>query len=668
MVTTPRSISRVFMISLATGMMLVAAMPASAQDLDTQHQPLIQDWTTHHVVFSSPGSADDAIRAGRYEQWLKIVNDPRYIMQQRLRAAHVGDPAAIAATATNAALQAQAETESNAGLTAATDAIEMTLEQRDLARGGNHDVPSGLVRALIPPSQPSMTLSSSRGDPLPPLRNGMKNDWSENMGSNATVGLGNYPATYSTGSTSCTDFAIYNTGLPGSSGQASIVAYKNLYTAACGNPAVYWAYNTSGTIFNSVILSFDGTQVGFIQSVSGVATLVLVKWTASGGSVTSPTTPTSVGNSSYRACSAPCMTSITLHGSPNDTYSYPYYDSSSDTIYVGDDGGALHKFTNIFLSGTPTEATSPWPVTVFPGTSGLSALGAPIYDSNSNKVFVGDYLLNAFSNCAPSANTVNGSCGYLYSVNAATGAVTKSALLDFNFGIVDAPLLDGTVGEVYAFIGDDGSTNCGTKTPCSAVAQFLVTFGGGATGTRAVVGPGYEFMMSGNFDNTYFNSGTGKLYVIGNTGPANNTLYQIPITSGVMGTSAVTGPALATNYTNSYYAAGLQITEFFNSPHDYIFLSVLAFGVDTANIPCPGQSLLIGCLMGFDVTSGTISSSTPATGVLQEAGGTSGIVVDNTASAILGGSNIYFSTLLNQTCATSGGTGGCAVQTSQAIP
>jgi len=90
--------------------------------------------------------------------------------------------------------------------------------------------------------------------------------------------------------------------------------------------------------------------------------------------------------------------------------------------------------------------------------------------------------------------------------------------------------------------------------------------------------------------------------------------------------------------------------------------------VDTANIPCPGQSLLIGCLMGFDVTSGTISSSTPATGVLQEAGGTSGIVVDNTASAILGGSNIYFSTLLNQTCATSGGTGGCAVQTSQAIP
>jgi hypothetical protein len=33
-----------------------------------------------------------------------------------------------------------------------------------------------------------------------------------------------------------------------------------------------------------------------------------------------------------------------------------------------------------------------------------------------------------------------------------------------------------------------------------------------------------------------------------------------------------------------------------------------------------------------------------------------------------GAQNIYFSTLLNQTCTTSTGTGGCAVQTTQAAP
>jgi hypothetical protein len=125
---------------------------------------------------------------------------------------------------------------------------------------------------------------------------------------------------------------------------------------------------------------------------------------------------------------------------------------------------------------------------------------------------------------------------------------------------------------------------------------------------------------------------------------------------------------VATNYTAGYYAAGLQVSEFYNTSagnHDYLFLSVLGFGQNNADIACPGQSVTVGCIMGFDVTSGTVSGSTVSTGVLPETGGTSGIVVDNGAS---GASNIYFSTLLNQTCATSGGTNGCATQTIQSAP
>ena len=48
-----------------------------------------------------------------------------------------------------------------------------------------------------------------------------------------------------------------------------------------------------------------------------------------------------------------------------------------------------------------------------------------------------------------------------------------------------------------------------------------------------------------------------------------------------------------------------------------------------------------------------------------EAGGMSGIVIDNNAA---GAQNIYFSTLLNQMCTTSGGTGGCGIQTVQSAP
>ena len=56
-----------------------------------------------------------------------------------------------------------------------------------------------------------------------------------------------------------------------------------------------------------------------------------------------------------------------------------------------------------------------------------------------------------------------------------------------------------------------------------------------------------------------------------------------------------------------------------------------------------------------------------STANLAAAGGTSGIIIDNTVGSgtLAGASEVYYSTQSNQTCATSGGTGGCAVQASQ---
>jgi hypothetical protein len=190
-------------------------------------------------------------------------------------------------------------------------------------------------------------------------------------------------------------------------------------------------------------------------------------------------------------------------------------------------------------------------------------------------------------------------------------------------------------------------------------------FTAGASGTKATVGPGYEFMMSGTLDNAYYTSSapTGHLYLVGNTGPANNTLYQVTITNNVMNTSTTAGPVVSNNYTSGYYSAGLQVAEFDAGTIDYIFLSVLAFGVPAGSGECGTSSLSNGCVIGFNVSSGTISGSTTPTGATGAEGGTSGIVVDSGAP---GAQNIYFSTLLNQSCTTSDGTGGCAIQTSQA--
>ncbi len=149
--------------------------------------------------------------------------------------------------------------------------------------------------------------------------NRFRKDWSETEGNHGTTGLGNFPATLTSTSASCSaDFAVYNTGLAGSSSQASIIAFNQLYgnirNSCSPNPSVYWAYDPGGTIQTSVTLSLDGTQVAFVQTdnTTGHADLVVLKWKASGGTLTSPTVLTS--NSSYPNCTAPCMINLPFSG------------------------------------------------------------------------------------------------------------------------------------------------------------------------------------------------------------------------------------------------------------------------------------------------------------------------------------------------------------------
>ena len=87
-------------------------------------------------------------------------------------------------------------------------------------------------------------------------------DWSIDIGAGATVGAGDYPAKFSfnAGTASCTDLVVYNTSLAGSSTQATVVAFDNLYVGSgdlCGTaPSTYCAFNTGGSVVTSVTLSF----------------------------------------------------------------------------------------------------------------------------------------------------------------------------------------------------------------------------------------------------------------------------------------------------------------------------------------------------------------------------------------------------------------------------
>jgi hypothetical protein len=606
---------------------------------------------------------------------------------------------------------------------------------------------------------------------------GSQGDWQENLGSGASVGATNYPAkfTFLLSTANCAsapqpDFVIYGTGLEGSSTQAGIVAYDNVYSGCSGPvPSTYWAYNTGGQILTSPVYSEDGTQLAFVQTDTALeGNLVLLKWAASTTeSVGSPMTLAAESAASYETCaSPPCMTIILLtntSGTPaNDTISSFFYDYAHDIGWVGDGHGWLHKFTPVF-KGAPAEIrTGGWPVEVNP--SNPNALGEPVYDSKSGNVFVGD------------------AGGFLYLVNPTAG-VTQSAQLDFGVGFGQGPFVDSTAGVVYAFASSDGKGTCTGGANCAGVYVLSDTFAANSTGSEVQVGTSTATgtnpnpLYLGTFDSTYENSAnaTGNLYVCGNTG-VNPTLYRVPIQAGVFGTVASVAALTAAGRT----PACSPVTDVANpnasgGPAERLFFSVQNYAHPT---PCAAK----GCAMNFVDTpwqastayavgqeilvlrtssnvlyvnvatvagtsaatqpkwpatagafttnggvtwlnqgaisvtlgswkagtaytknsrvidsngdieivtvAGTSGGTTPAWhtvagttirdgsvtwinggvspyAALAAAGGTSGFIIDNTVETLPGASQIYFSTLSDQTCTTSGTTGGCAVQASQ---
>jgi hypothetical protein len=539
-----------------------------------------------------------------------------------------------------------------------------------------------------------------------------------------------FPAKFSffTSSTpSCSDYVVYPTGDLGTS--ATIMAYYNIYATTCTGtvPKVAWAYYTGGTSALSPVLSLDGSQVAYIQTSSNVASLVLLKPSAtSGGTIGSPASISSVSLSAYRSCAAPCYTTLTLSGSPNDTNSSPFYVySSADALYVGDNSGVLHQFTGVFL-GTPAESTggtsgSGWPTTVSTETSPI--LTSPVFDSGgSNLIFVAD------------------ATGYLHSVPATGGSshvLTSNQMECGTDGFVDPPIVDSTAENAFIFVGD----GCNGAPSPSYVNRFKTTTSiGGTYGQNAAnygnasTNDSATIQHAGTFDNQYFASGgaSGNIY-----GCVNGRIYQTPIAS-LDGTTQVTPNTFSTPVTsvadvsacspmteflgvvanttinesggisagsgtvivasgagitnNDYIQIDSEIMEVtggggttsltitraqdgtaaashansaaVEDVKDWVFTSVQANGNATISPTCNGA-----CLYNYNVTSGAVTGN-PLAGI-SSAGGSTGIVIDNSGTAA-GESQIYYLSLGSQACSGNGSTGSgsglCAVQTSQSAP
>ncbi len=528
-------------ISILAVLTLSSALLGQVSRASEAAGPAISDWSNHHVVFSKPATAEQAAR---------VQQDPRYWQQIRRQS-----PAAAV--------------------------VETDRAQTD--RLVNDRVIASEWRNHRPRSSP-------------PAKPGLNGLWSEDMGTGATVGAGNYPAKYSVyvDKASCTtDFVVYSTGLPGASGQASLVAYSNLYSGCSTDgspvPSVYWAYDTFATVGTSPIFSFDGTRMAVVQqNAAGHAVLMLLKWKASATeTIIAPGRPRQVRPAQFTTCTAPCKTLFFLDdvissvSTPaSDTESSVFLDYHNDAAYVGDSLGFLHKFSPVF-EGIPAEVTTGgWPVQVNPLAP--TALTSPVHDAGSGNVFVEDQG------------------GFLYSVNSTLPVPVQSVQLDFSTandsgpGFVQGPIVDSVSGQVYAFVTSDGSGVCApTGADCSGVYQLptdFTTSDASAVLSEAVVGNSSVApttpnpMYIGAFDSTYENSldATGRLYVCGNTGGA-PTIYQIPIQAGSM-SEVITGPTLTSS---SAVTPCSPVTDILNpnaagGATEWLFASTQASGLPSA--------------------------------------------------------------------------------------
>ena len=515
---------------------------------------MAHDWSHRHVIFSNPATV---------EQGMRVRQDPRFWQQYFRRTVPQVLPAAEV-----------------------VDDDSLSDEGLATAREDN------------PRNDWFGRWWRRHRRPIP--RNTLKRDWSVSLGPNATVGAANFPAKFSfdinsanCGGAAHPDFVVYNTSVNGSSTQASIVAYDNLYTGCGGTvPKTFWSYDTGGAVVTSVVLSLDGSQIAFIQTPASlpIANLVLLKWKASAGGATS-TTPDPINTvlpSQYPTCTAPCMTTLAFGGVANDTNSSPFYDYANDALYVGDDNGSLHKFQPVFTTGIPAEVATlgSWPVTLASGFK----LSSPVYDSGTRRVFVGSGSDGTFG-------------GQLFAVDATTGNIFQtSAQLAKGNGIASGPIVDSTAGLVYVFVGTDtgGVTCVNGGTVCSAVYQFStnsISSGGTETpvseGTSAAGFPIYL----GSFDNSYYTSAnaTGSLYVCGQSA-GKARLFKLSIFSGFMSTVPLNNGTFAAVSPGNVPCS--SITEVFNPNLNSGVDSGGPQGTDKIFLSAQGTDTVSGCERG----------------------------------------------------------------------
>lgn len=592
------------MTGVVAAAMCLAAPLTFAQQNQKHSNGIVDDWSQHHVIFSNPGTVQDAARKGKGAEWERIVSSPRYQMQWFRRHASLFRSEAVPGAVSGG--------------------------QEDDAAIPSFEGDRGLFRGKHGSGTSDSSTSGGK--------------WTVSLGgASAGVSLDMYPAKYSfspVGAPNCTsDYVVFPIDAAGASNQANLLGVNNLYSSCSSTwtngttpPTMFAYYVGTGTTQTSPVLSEDGTKIAFVESVSGGSNFHVLTIGTTGSNGTSFGAPAVPGTGNNAV-----DTRITMSGGVMDTRSSPFVDYTDDVAYVGDDTGRLHKFTGVF-AGTPAETTGGgWPFAV---ASGVTLTG-PTYDSVSLHIFVG------------------GSDGNLYCIDVSSGTPTFCSMKSVAVGsggtgggILDAPIVDSTAGTVFAEANNFTlSCTSPTATGCAVLTQVTTAMAGQVNVNMGYAAPTssttYTDLYRGTFDNAYFTSGPagGHMYFCGNqAGAATPTLYRIGFNSSGTLNSANDGSSyqlVASGDTGTGFDC-TPMTEVYNAgqSRDYLFVGVKNGGIGSTSASGNPSCSYTTCIMGIDLAS-TFPTVTATTLTSSPGGGTSGMIIDNVSTAT-GASQIYF--------------------------
>jgi hypothetical protein len=642
------------------------------QSVTNGHAGVPEDWSSHRLIFSQPVPGSDT-----YD---KVMQDPHYWAQQIRRSSGTK-------TLTDGDADSWDGVGDTSDVSSLPDKKNKKTKKAKKTKKPTNGISKDWTQTLIAEGQVQPNAYPAKFQFFPATAS-CANDFVvfptgvPGTGTTANIiGDNNLYTTGCTGTVPTLNWA-YNTGAMVTTAPiisydttGSQVAFIQVTGTAASLVLLKWGANATGrtvtgtlsattpnvTLTAGTFSATDvGAQISAPASIPGNDTISSIVDSTHANLATAPTThattqtltihaeslalpgaPPLFSLTTYRGCTAPCMTTVSL--SANDTFSSPYYDIADDTIYVGDDSGRLHQITGVF-TGTPTlnPAGSNFPVTL----NATFKTTTPVYDGASGYVFVGNTGATLYAVGTGNSGTTSGS--------------KHGTSSDLGDSIQDSPIVDSSAGMVYAFVNANAGGN-------NTVYQFPTSFTTGAGSSETVgVGGTATWLYDGTFDNVYYSSSdppSGSLWVMGNTGTGGGNLYRIPIASNVMGTPVVAiadltdntaghnpWPSPATEFCNNGASACTSNGTITTGGTDYIF-----FSVDRLNnaLDSCGNASGNGCILSYSLIPAAATATTHGTTSLTATGGT---ITTADIGAGVSGSGIpagdYILTVPNGTTAT----------------